>query len=165
MSAAREPILNDLAMAGLGRSGAIEPALSAAYAPILAEEMRTRAAMVPQLLGLGQTLRGGEISGANLQSQIGERLRQGDVQGAMMLANLGETETGRESKLLGEAATSEEAVRQLEAQQFEAAIQDVLRRQAIALSLTTGVLGGFPAISGSTTRTSTSGGQSGMFGK
>ena len=63
MNAVRNPVLNDLALAGLGNSDAIGSNLAAAYSPILAQEMAQRAAVVPQLANIGNTL-------ANRQSQL-----------------------------------------------------------------------------------------------
>ena len=63
MQAARDPALNDLAMAGLGNSDAVGTALTGAYAPILAQEMQQRQMALPQLQQLGQTA-------ANRQSQL-----------------------------------------------------------------------------------------------
>lgn len=90
MAAARGPVLNDLALAGLGNSGAIGMELGGAYAPILAQEVATRAGIIPQLTSLGQQLRGGAISGAGLQAQIGQALRQGDITGAGLQAQIGQ---------------------------------------------------------------------------
>lgn len=291
MRAVREPIVNELTMAGLGRSGAVADELGKAYAPILAQELATRAAVIPQLAGIGQQQRGGEIAGAQvaqrlgeaqragdtsavqayqragealrqgdvaaaqnfmragdaqrqgglsgaqiessigqaqragdtsavqafmgagealrrgdqagaqmfmaagqaqrsgdiaqagnlmniaqaarngsvqaaqIQSQIAQAMRTGDLAGAQQLAQLGNQLVQRESTLLGEAATSEEANRELAAMQFQSFQQDMLRRQQLAQSLTTGVLGGFPTVTGSTTVSRTRGGGAGVMGK
>ena len=90
MTTAREKVLNDLTMAGLGRSGAVGTELAGAYAPILAEEIRTRAGVIPQLMGMGTQLRGGQMQAANLEAQIAERMRVGDVQGAQRLSEIGQ---------------------------------------------------------------------------
>lgn len=197
MASIRPKVLNELALAGLGTSGAVGSDLAAAYAPIVAQEIATRAQVIPQLTQLGQQLRGGDIQAANVQASIGQALRTGDVTQAQQLitignaaragnaqaaqilaqigqaqrtgdlataknlAELGATLASRESALLGEAATSEEGARQLEAQQYEGITQDMLRRQQIAQQLVTGVLGGFPAISGQTVTTRGGGGATG----
>ncbi len=108
MQAAMGPIQNQLALAGLGRSGALTTDLAGAFAPILAQEQAMRFGSVPQLFGLGNTL------------------------------------TGRQSGLLGELGQSEEAIRGLTETQGAANREDFLRRQALAQSLTTGILGSLP---------------------
>ena len=55
MHAIRSPVLNDLALAGLGNSDAVGSELGNAYAPILAQEMAQRYAAIPQLHQLGTT--------------------------------------------------------------------------------------------------------------
>lgn len=55
MQAIRSPVLNDLALAGLGNSDAVGSELGNAYAPILAQEMAQRYAAIPQLHQLGTT--------------------------------------------------------------------------------------------------------------
>ena len=55
MQAARTPILNDAALAGLGNSDALVSNLGSAYAPILAQEEQQRWQAIPQLQNLGQT--------------------------------------------------------------------------------------------------------------
>lgn len=62
MKAARDPALNDLAMAGLGNSDAVGTSLVGAYAPFLMQEQQLRAQAIPQLQNLGATE-------ANRQSQ------------------------------------------------------------------------------------------------
>jgi len=158
MAAVRGPVLNDLALAGLGNSGAVGTELAGAFAPILAQELQIRAGVIPQLLGLGQQLRGGDVSAANLQSQIGERLRAGDVAGANLLAQQGQVLDLRESRRLGELGATAEQQRTLQQQQQEAIFNDFLRRQGIGSSLTTGLLGGFPAGLGAGAVTTTEGG-------
>lgn len=159
MRAVRTPILNDLAQAGLGNSSAVGLELQGGYAPILAQEMALRAQVIPQLGQIGQQQRAGAISQGNLQAQIGEALRRGDIEGANYLAAIGGTEAQRTSQLLQELGVSEEAIRQIEAQQALAQFQDFLRRQDLSQGLTLGVLGGFPTIgSRSVTSTKTSGG-------
>ena len=159
MAAVRDPVLNDLALAGLGNSTAVGSNLGAAYAPILAQEMAIKAGIIPQLFGLGQNLRGGDIAAGGLQAGLGERMRAGDVAGAQRLAQLGATVADRQSQLLSEYGTSEEATRKIAEAQQAAAYQDFLRRQQISQSLTTGLLSSFPNIGGSqVTRTNQSGG-------
>lgn len=181
MDAVRNPVLNDLALAGLGNSDAIASNLAGAFSPILAQEMATRAAVIPQLTGLGQQLRGGDISAAqlqqqiggalragdisaaDLQSQIGAALRAGDIQTANTLMQLGGTAATRESQLINEAFQTQELQRAIEEGRGQAELADFLRRQQLAQSLTTGILGGFPAVTGGTSTTKQSGG-GGMLG-
>ena len=158
IQAARAPVLNQLALAGLGTSGAVGTELAGAFAPILAQEVAIRAGVIPQLLGLGQQLRGGDINAASLQAQIGERLRAGDIQGANLLAQQGQTLDLRESRRLGEFGATAEQQRTLQQQQQEAIFNDFLRRQGIGNRLSTGLLGGFPAGLGQGAVTTTEGG-------
>lgn len=118
MRAVRNPVLNDLALSGLGNSGAVGESLTGAYAPILAAEMNQRYAAIPQLNALGQ---------AEYQ------------QGAQNLSAYGQ---------------SEEQRRGIEEARGQAELQDILRRQGLFSNYTTGILSGFPAISGSTTKSS-----------
>ena len=212
-------IQNEMAMAGLGRSGALPEALASAYGPIVAQEIAGRQAIIPQLAAMGQAQRQGDITGAGMfqrageaqragdevsaqmfqrageaqragditqasqltnianaarsgsvqaaqiQAQIAQAQRTGDLEGAARLAALGDQLVKRESTLLGEAATSEEALRELAAMQFQSFQQDMLRRQQIASQLTTGILGNFPSVTGTSTVSKTSGGGGGMMGK
>lgn len=176
MAAVTPRIQNEATMMGLGRSGAPLEALASAYGPIVAQEIAGRQAMIPQFFGLGQNLRTGDITQANqltnianaarqgsvqaaqIQAQIAQAQRTGDIQGAAQLAALGNQLVKRESDLLGEAANSEEALRELAAMQFQAFTQDAARRQQIAQQLTTGVLGGFPTVTGQTSISKTKGG-------
>lgn len=122
MQAARDPVLNDLAMAGLGNSDAVGTSLGGAYAPILAQEMAQRFQAIP------------------------------------LLNQLGSTAYGQQQQNLGAYAQDEEQRRQIAASQYEAQTKDLLRRQGLGTQFTTGILGGFPAISGTTTTSKTSGG-------
>ena len=176
IQAARGPVLNDLARAGLGNSGAVGTELAGAFAPILAQEVATRAGVIPQLFNLGQQLRGGDISAAGLQAQVGEAQRRGNIQAAQMFQRAGEAQragdqaqaaflaqqaqtlVARESQLLGEAGATAEQQRTLQQQQQEAIFNDFLRRQGIGSQLTTGLLGGFPAGLGQGAVTTTEGG-------
>lgn len=174
MRAVRNPVLNDLGLAGLGNSGAVETELSAAYSPILAQEMALRSGAINQLSALGAQQRGGDIQAAQLQSEIGGRLRQGGLAGAQLQAQIGEAlrrgdtataqwlqqqgqiMTQRGSGLLSEAFQGAEAGRGIAEAQGEAEYKDFLRRQGIASEYSTGVLGGIPSTLGS--RTTMSGG-------
>lgn len=80
MKAARDPVLNDLALAGLGNSGSVESELLGAYAPILAQEVAGRQAVIPQLANIGQTeaQRRSDLLGQAFAGQ--EAGRQIDVQ-------------------------------------------------------------------------------------
>jgi len=93
-----------------------------------------------------------------LNERIGAALRAGDIQSATFLAQQGKELVERETGFLADLGTSEEAQRALIAQQFESEQRDFLRRNAQALGLTTGVLGGFPSTLGSTTVAEQSGG-------
>lgn len=173
-------IQNEMSMAGLGRSGALGDALASAYGPIVAQEIAGRQAIIPQLMGLGGALRQGDVTqagqltnianaarsgsvqAAQIQAQIAQAQRTGDLEGATRLAALGNQLVQRESTLLGEAATSEEALRELAAMQFQSFQQDMLRRQQIAQQLTTGILGNFPSVTGTSTVSKTKGGGGGM---
>lgn len=195
LAAIRAPIQNDLALAGLGNSGEVGSALAAASAPILAQELQARASVIPQLAGLGQTIRGGQqfasqafqrageaqragdvqtagmfqrageaqradnVQAAQMFQRAGEAQRVGDIQSAQFLSAQAEQLVQRESTLLSELGTSEEANRALAAQQAEAQQRDFQRQQALISSLTTGILGGFPSSLGSTTTGSQSGGK------
>ena len=89
MQAARTPVLNDLAMSGLGNSDAVGTNLIGAYAPIIAQEQMLRAQAIPQLQNLGATE-------ANRQSQylseygMTEEKSRGieEAQGQAVLADL-----------------------------------------------------------------------------
>lgn len=122
MSAIRNPILNEAALAGLGNSDAVTSNLAAGLAPLLESEMRLRASLIPQLASMG---------GAIAQRQSG---------------------------LLGEYGTSEEALRQIEAKRGEANLLDLLRRQGLGSQFTTGLIQPMP----STVTKSTTGGGGGM---
>lgn len=115
-----------------------------------------------QLTSIAQAARAGSVQAAQIQAAIANAQRAGDTEGARRLAEIGDTLVKRESTLLGEAGASEETIRQLRAQQAEAITNDLLRRQAIALNLTTGLMGGFPAVGGQTTVSKTSGGGGGL---
>lgn len=177
MQAVRTPVLNELAQAGLGNSDAVGAALGAQYAPILAQELQTRASVIPQLANMGQNQRAGTLaatgqlsqmgqamrqgllSSAQQQGQLGQQLRGGQTAGAQLLQALGGTEAGRQSTLLSEYNTAQEQARQVQAQQAEAQFNDFLRRQGLGQSFTTGILSGFPNIgTGQTTVSSTKGG-------
>ena len=119
-------------------------------------------AQATQLTSIAQAARAGSVQAAQIQSAIANAQRAGDTEGARRLAEIGDTLVKRESTLLGEAGTSEETVRQLQAQQAESITNDLLRRQAIASNLTTGMMGGFPAIGGTTTVSKQSAPSSGM---
>lgn len=161
MAAVRNPALNDLAMAGLGNSDAVKTSLTDAYAPILAQEMATRAGVIPQLAALGQQQRAGQEFGANYFGQQGQQLRSGQEFGANFLGQQGQMLDTRQGQRLGEYGTSEEAARQIQAQQGQADLADFLRRQGLGTQFTTGILSGFPSISGSTVVGKTSGDKSG----
>lgn len=111
-----------------------------------------------QLTNIANAARQGSVQAAQIQTQIAQAQRTGDLAGAERLAALGDQLIKRESTLLGEASTSEEALRELAAMQFQAFTQDAQRRQAIAQGLTTGVLGAFPSVTGSSTVSKTKGG-------
>jgi hypothetical protein len=125
MAAIRTPVLNDLALAGLGNSDAVASNQAAAFAPILAEEMRMRAGLVPTEAGIGQ---------------------QGYVQ---------------QQQLINQAMQSQEQQRAIQEAQGQANYADFLRQQGLGTQYSTGILGGFPAISGSTSSTKTKSGSSG----
>jgi hypothetical protein len=134
MKAARDPALNDLALAGLANSDAVGSNLTAAYAPILAQEMAIRSGVIPQLAQMGQNLRGGTEFGANFFGNLGNTLEQ------------------RTGARLGEYNAAEEAQRQIAAQIGQAEYNDFLRQINAASSLSTGLLGQAPvgALSSST---------------
>lgn len=122
MAAARDPVLNDLALSGLGNSDAVGSSLGAAYAPILAQEMQQRFSAIPLLNQLG--------SSAYTQGQ----------------------------QNLSAYGASEEARRSIGQDQGQAELADLLRRQQLGSQFTTGILGGFPALGGSSTISKQSGG-------
>lgn len=117
MAAAREPVVNELANAGLGNSSYVGYNLGAAYAPILAEEMQQRFQAIPAL------------------------------------QNLGTQEYQQRQGNLTNYANSEEQRRGILETQEQAVTQDLLRRQGLGTQFTTGILGGFPAVTGSTSST------------
>lgn len=124
MQAARTPIVNELAAAGLGNSGAVGTELAGAYAPILAQEMQQRFSAVPLL------------------QQIGS---------AQYAQNMGG---------LSAYGASEEQQRQIAEARNQAEQSDFLRRQNLGSQFTTGILSGFPSITGQTSYTKSSGGGS-----
>jgi len=176
LASLRPGIQNDLALAGLGNSAEVGSALSAASAPILAEEIRQRSGAIGELTGLGRTVRGGQQFASQAFQRAGEAQRAGNAQAASLFQRAGEAQRAgrieeanqlnqqaqtlsqRESRLLGEAGEEEERQRTFAAQQQEANFQDFLRRQGLAQNLTTGLLGGLPNITGSRTVSSSSGG-------
>lgn len=158
MTAVRNPVLNELGLAGLGNSSAVGTELGGAYAPILAQEMAIRAGVIPQLTGMGASQRTGALTGAQLQSQIANALRGAQQFGAEFLGRQGTEYEGRTAANLGAYGTAEEKVRQIEVQRGEATLKDFLRRQGLGSEFLTGVLSGFPAITGSTVVGKQSGG-------
>jgi hypothetical protein len=142
IAAARNPALNDLAMAGLGNSSAVGSSLAGAYAPIYAQEMAFRQGAVPQLAQMGQAMGARGVQGAGLLSQIGGTGQQ------------------RASDLITQAAASQEAQRALQETQGQANLADFLRRQGLGTQFTTGILSGMPTITGQTTSSRTSAGGS-----
>jgi hypothetical protein len=154
MKAARDPALNDLALAGLANSDAVASNLTAAYAPILSQEMALRAGVIPQLAQMGASQRAGALTGAQLSGQIGQQLRGGEQFGAGFLGQLGRDIEQRQGTRLGEYYGTEEAQRQIAAQQSEAAYNDFLRQINAASTLSTGLLGQAPvgALSSGTAR-------------
>ena len=142
---------NELVGGPIGSSPATQAAMAAAT-PGIENQM--------EMAGLG---RSGALPQA-LASAYGPIVAQ-EIAGRQAMVpqflNLGKTLTERESTLLGEAGTSEEANRQLMAQQAQADTQDMLRRQNLAQSFITGVLGGFPTVTGQTGISKTSGGSAG----
>src|SRR4030095_1882050 len=152
MKAAREPALNDLALAGLANSDAVASNLTAAYAPILAQEMAIRAGVIPQLGQMGASQRAGLLSAAQLQGQLGQQGRGGEQFAANFLGQLGQGIEQRQGQRLGEYSAAEEAQRQIQAQRGQAAYNDFLRQINAASTLSTGLLGQAPvgALSSST---------------
>jgi len=92
LASLRPGIQNDLALAGLGNSAEVGSAISAASAPILAEEIRQRSGAIGELTGLGRTVRGSQQFGAGLQSQIGAASRAGDQAAAGFFTRAGEAQ-------------------------------------------------------------------------
>lgn len=148
MAAVRNPVLNDLAMAGLGNSDALSSSLGGAYAPILAQEMSIRAGAIPQLAGIGAQQRGGALAGAQLQSQLGQALRGGQQFAGQFLGQQGQQYDARTGQRLDTYNAAEEKGRQILQQQGEAAYKDFVRRQQLGSEFTTGILSGFPSITG-----------------
>jgi len=143
IAAARDPALNELAMAGLGNSDAVGTSLAGAYAPIYAQEMAFRNQAVPQLIQAGQNMASRQQAGAGLLGQIGGIGQQ------------------RQSDLINQAFGSQEAARGLQQTQGQSNLNDLLRRQGLFSQFTTGILGGFPALSGTSTISKTTGGGGG----
>ena len=142
IAAARNPALNELAAAGLGNSDAIGTSLAGAYAPIYAQEMAFRQQAVPQLANIGGAMAARGLAGAQLENQIGAMGQQ------------------RYSDLINQSMGSQEQMRQIGEAQGAANLQDLLRRQGLGTQFTTGILSGFPALSGTSSVTRTTGGQS-----
>jgi hypothetical protein len=144
--------LNDLALAGLANSDAVASNLTAAYAPILAQEMAIRAGVIPQLGQMGASQRAGLLSAAQLQGQLGQQGRGGEQFAANFLGQLGQGIEQRQGQRLGEYSAAEEAQRQIQAQRGQAAYNDFLRQINAASTLSTGLLGQAPvgALSSST---------------
>jgi len=122
MNAVRSPVLNDLALSGMGNSDAVGSNLAGAYAPILAQEMQARQSLLPQMAALGNT---------------GFQRQQG---------------------LASDVAATQEKYRTISEAQGQADLQDFLRRQNLGSQFTTGILGGFPALSGTTSTSKQTGG-------
>lgn len=158
MAAVRTPVMNDLAMAGLGNSDALASSLGGAYAPILAQELAIRAGAIPQLASIGAQQRGGQLAGAQLQTGIGQALRGGQQFGAQFLGQQGQNLDTRQAGNLSTYFGGEEAARQIEAQRGQANLADFLRQQGLMSQYTTGILSGMPTITSSNVVGKTSGG-------
>lgn len=126
MEAVRNPVLNDLALAGLGNSDAVASNLASAYSPILAAEMQQRYSAIPQYQALG----------------------------AQQFAQ----QTGSLQNYLGTA----EQQRAIAETQGQANLADLLRRQQLGEKFSVGILGGFPSLGSTITKTS---GSTGGIGK
>lgn len=133
-------IQNTLNAMGMGRSGAgaeqLALARTAALTPLLQQEMQTRAAAVPQYLGLGGTMGGRETEGISRELQ------------ALTQFGAGQAALGGQERQVAQTA-------------LDAPLQDYLRRQAIAQGVTT--LGGTPFTAPTQTTTTTP--RTGFLGK
>jgi hypothetical protein len=176
MDAIRAPVLNDLSLAGLGNSDAVGTALSGAYAPIVAQEMAQRFAAIPMLGQLGNTAASRQLGATGALGDLGagvlQRLQQNTgmlgqlgntignrlQQNTGMLGQLGSTGYAQQQGNVGAYGQSEAERRAIQETQEQAEQQDMLRRQQLAQQFTTGILGGFPSISGSVTKSKQSGG-------
>jgi len=122
MNAVRTPVLNDMALAGMGNSDAIASNLAGAFSPILAQEMAARQSLLP------------------------------------LEAQMSQTGFNRQPGLAADVMNTQDIYRQIEAAQAQANTADFLRRQQLGQSLTTGVLGGFPSVSGTISSSKQTGG-------
>ncbi len=96
MNAVRTPVMNDLALSGMGNSDAVGSNLAGAYAPILAQEMQARQSLLPQMAQLGnvgfQRQQGLASDVANTQEQyrgIEEARGKADLNDFLRRQNLG----------------------------------------------------------------------------
>jgi hypothetical protein len=98
MAAIRVPVMNDMALAGLGNSDAVASNQAAAFAPILAQEMQMRASLVPiqqqiaENLVKRQSTLIGESFGTEEQARAIEEARgKAQLNDLIRLQNLGQT--------------------------------------------------------------------------
>jgi hypothetical protein len=184
-------ITNNLALAGLGNSGAVGDAIARgeaeALTPLLQQEATNRLAATGQLGNIGGNLGGRSLTAAQIFSGLG--LGQGQLQlgGANLLANIGENSAARQlqalqmqsglagqqmsegqvlaSRVRGDTQAALEASgipQQLAEQISTAAFNDFLRRQGLAEAATLQPVGSsLPRMIGSTTSSS---GDGRMFG-
>ncbi len=107
--------------------------------------------------GLGNSDAVGSSLGAAYAPIVAQEMAQ-RFQAIPLLNQLGSTAYAQQQQNLGAYGQSEEAQRGLWAAQEEANTKDLLRRQGLGSQFTTGILGGFPALGGSTTSTKQTGG-------
>jgi len=178
-------IEQNLALAGLGRSGAVGTAIAEgearALVPFLTAEMMNRLQAAQTQAGIGSAQGNRQVQGAGVLSQLAQNATQGQLGAAQVAATLGgqaiqgqlggaQLIQGLATTLANRARSDTQAAleaagipRQVAAQQAEAEFNDFMRRQQLSASATLGPLDQtLPLMMGRTVSTSGSGG---MFGK
>jgi hypothetical protein len=140
MQSLRAPVLNDLALSGMGNSDAVGTALSSAYAPIVAQEMQQRFAAIPMLSQMGSNIAGRQMGNTAMLNDIGNAVSGRQMQTTGMLGQLGQTGYAQQQGNLGAYGQSEAERRGIGEAQGQAVQQDLLRRQGLAQQWTTGIL-------------------------
>jgi hypothetical protein len=185
-------IEQSLALAGLGRSGAVGESIARgekeALVPFLTAEMenrlratgmtsdigaaqKARELQASQVMsGIGANVGQQALQGASIQAQLGTAAGQQQLQAAQQAAQIGQWQTDQGQELLAQARTDAAAAleaagmsREIAAQQAEAAYQDFLRQQNLSSSASISPVSSIlPAMLG--TKQSGMPGGGGMFG-
>jgi len=109
------------------------------------------------MAGLGNSDAVGTSLGGAYAPILAQEMAQ-RFQAIPLLNQLGATAYGQQQQNLASYGQSEEARNAIGAAQGEAITKDLLRRQGLGSQFTTGILGGFPALGGSTTVSKQTGG-------